>query len=444
LTTERASPSAWTRLRAFLGSDAAPSPAAVLAGLVAVCALSAAWRATIERPGTDYYQWWAAAQAVRRGITGDVYSPRARALILESYYGKAAATAEPGSRYRAGAGGREDLLLPRVSPFTIAAVGLTSFGAYDGDLLRFQILSFAAYVLAILALAQRLRYTAAPALMLVAALTATFDPFMSDARVANISRLQAGLLALYVALVPDAFRRGRHLAAGAALGVAVFLKPNVLFVVLAVMLARAVQRRWSELLAEAAGVAAAGAASAIFTSAWFGTPGCWTSWVRHFPGYTFDLVEFGNFSLAAIAEQKLGWSVGLPMIVLGFAASGAVFWRERAAGDRDAAGRATLAVGLGTAVLLLAAPVAWLHYFVFTVPLVVAAMRPRPGTTAGRALAAQALGLAAIVLVGRIPLLGLFQIDALPAAALAAIGVSCAAGGAVLEAIVPARPPAPP
>jgi hypothetical protein len=68
-------------------------------------------------------------------------------------------------------------------------------------------------------------------------------------------------------------------------------------------------------------------------------------------------------------------------------------------------------------------------------------MRPRPGATAGRAITVQALGLAAIVLIGRIPLLAVFQIDALPSAVLAAIGVACAAAGAVFEAVVPARSP---
>ena len=348
---------------------------AALALLVA--ALSTAWvRMCSGSPGVDYYQFWIVGRARAVLDLRDPYSDAARARMAELGR-QLAREAVHGTRRLQFCAYWRDTVETFGTPLLYAGVSAASTGDYDTDLRRFQTVSIAAFVCALAALCVLLGGGADVGLAVAALMCALSDPLASDVRTANVGELQLGGLALVLALSRRA-EAIRVFAAGAALAALVALKPTLALVPLLLAVALLAERKLRLLAALVAG-ALAGALAAVAVGAHFLAARAWLDWLTALGGLerVSDIsVARGNYSLAQWVSEMGGPRLG-PFLTGGLAAASAVsLWLGRFASSFE---RTFLAVALGAAIAVLGPQLAWLHYDVLLVPLLLFLLRPAAG-----------------------------------------------------------------
>jgi hypothetical protein len=192
-------------------------------------------------------------------------------------------------------------------------------------------------------------------------------------------------------------------------------KPNLLLVVAAVALVWLANRWWRKVLTALPGLVLGVAAAMAISAARFGSLRCWNEWFAILPEVLGSdrPVEQGNFALSRLLLDRTGHDYSAVLLVLAFAAVAvAVAVRVarawRVAGSRHGQGvsvasradlteQTFLAVGIGAAVMLVSARLAWMHYFVLVLPLAVYLLRPAALTDARSRWAAR---IGAVVLAG--------------------------------------------
>lgn len=352
----------------------------------------------------DFYQFWWVGQHASEAQTGDVWSPGERERLAQLGAREAMRLQGPGEARprtkRAIAAVRRPVLETYSTPWLYTLFGLFASGDYERDLGRFQLASLLSLALGLALLARLSGQSWLAAGLLVAAATAWFSPALSDARVGNVNRLQVGVLAVYLLLASRTWR-GRDVAAGAVLGMAAMFKPNLAYPVLTLGLGWIAMGHWRKLVQQALGTLAGVLVAFGVSSAWFGSASSWRDWSAVLSELMNDFphpIDKGNFSLPRILADTLGvGSSGLLLALLLALFAGALFLRRRAgaAGGTAAGHEDMLLVGLGGALSLLTAKLAWLHYFLLILPLVVVCLRPSAprGVRALAALAFLALAL---------------------------------------------------
>jgi hypothetical protein len=427
-TPSRPPPATPGRVARWRWSD----PAAWLGALVVIAALAHAWDYSRHFDAFDFYQFWVVGRAAAERGTGDVWSQGERERLGRE--GQAAALADLNQRgegvaaRHASAAVRRPVLETYSTPWLYALAGAAASGDYGRDVDRFQFASLAALALGVWWMARAAGLSPLAAALLIALAAGWFEPVQSDARVGNVNRLQVGVLGAYVALACGArFLRWRELAAGAVLGLGAAFKPNLAFPVLTLGLGWIALGRWSKVALQGAGAALGALLALALSSAWFGSPRAWSHWVAslgELMGEYEHTLEAGNFSLARVLEHAGAALDARVLAALGLAAfGGALVLRRRAGRTPERAVQIRedlLLLALGGALSVLAARLAWTHYFLLALPLGIVAVRP---AAADAVRAVGALGLLALAIE---PLRAVFQIEA-PAAL-----ASLACGGAAL------------
>jgi hypothetical protein len=385
---------------------------ALLAVLALLAALAHAWDFARRFDAFDFYQFWIVGRAAAEPGTGDVWSQAERERLGQQ--GLRVALAELGQRGQgqppsrhASAASRRQVLETYSTPWLYTLFGAAASGDYERDLDRFQLASLIALAAGAWWMARAAGLAPVSAVLLIAFSAAWFAPALSDARVGNVNRLQLGLLGLFVALAARAgpTSRWRALAAGALLGAGAMFKPNLAFPMLTLGLGWIALGRWRKLALHGAGAAAGALVAFALSSVWLGSMGAWSSWgavLGELMGEYEHTLEAGNFSLARVLERS-GLAVDARLLgvlsLIAFAA--ALMWRRQAAGrggsDREGV-EDLLLLALGGALSVLAARLAWLHYFVLVLPLAIAALRP------GVAVLVRAAGACGLLLIALEPL----------------------------------------
>jgi hypothetical protein len=353
----------------------------------------------------DFYQFWTAARFLNDPRVGDLYAPEARravgARVLEEARRDGA-----GRRFRAAAEANarlyDDLIDPTGTPTFFAFFGPFATGAYESDVDRYQTVVTLAFAAGVLAVCRMLRFSLPASVLTVGVLGTCFYPLFADVLDGNVARLQFGVLAgaLWVAWRwPGARAR---LASGLLLGALVAFKPNVLAVVAMLVVAWAVDagRRRRELLPRVAGIVLGGVTAGVAGAAFAGRGSAWTSWatvMRRVVDRPYPVAD-GNYGGAAILREVAGVDVGVALAAALFAAVAGVLWvaaRRRRAGREAARGDTDLfPAAAGWVVMLLGGPLAWPHYFVLTVPLILLLARPTADAPTDRDRAWDAVRLA--------------------------------------------------
>jgi hypothetical protein len=373
----------------------------------------------------DFYQFWAVGQAVAEPETGNVWSTEERRRLGAEWLRRAQVEQPPQAGQpttkRAMAAARRAELETYSTPWLYTLFGRTASGDYPRDLTLFQHVSLASFTLAVLALARIAGLSWSAGALLAAFLITWFAPTLSDTRVGNVNRLQAAALGLYLWIATRERLPWRDLAAGVVLGAACMFKPNLAFPAAALGLGWIVLGRWRKLVRQVGGAALGALAAFALSSAWFGTPRAWSDWsavLGELMGEYDHALSKGNFALARLLEDFTGvGSTGLLALVLFAALAGALVRRRRvlAAAGAPLQGQALedlALVGLGGALSVLTAKLAWVHYFMLVVPLCVLLLRP--GTRAWM----RVCGAVGLVLVAHEPLKDLLRLrDSGPAAA---------------------------
>jgi hypothetical protein len=372
----------------------------------------------------DFYQFWVVGQAAHESGTGNVWSAEERLRLGQEWARRAAAeqgpqSADPSQRRNLAASRRQDLETYS-TPWLYTLFGWTASGDYDSDLERFQVAGLAAFALAVLPLARLAGWSWSGGALLVAFLLTFFSPTLSDLRVGNVNRLQVAALCAVVLL--GARRGAGQLAAGFLLGLSVLFKPNLAYPALALGLGWIVLGRWDRLVRQVPAALAGAAAAFALSSHWFGATAAWTQWsavLGELMGEYDHALSKGNFALVKLlAEAGLGAAGTVVTASLAAALLGALWLRRRASAPAEPLEDLALA-GLGGALSVSTAQLAWLHYYLLVVPLCVYLLRPAAPVWA------RAGGCAGLVLVAHEPLKDLLRFEdaGAPAAALVGAGV---------------------
>lgn len=388
-------------------------PGLVLAVLLVLASL-APTAATIHRaPAVDYYHFWLVGQIVHSGEARDVYGREARLELGETAYRRAFAPGGGKAQRRAATKFRR--LETTATPFLYASFFPFVSGDYDRDRVVFNAASLLLFLFAAAAIAWRLGYGVTAVLVLLGLLLVAFEPLASDLRVGNVNRLQFGLLAFYAALLWRPAGRTAAGAAGAWIGLASMWKPNLAFVAATVSffwwLRGDSARLWAHLAGAALGVLAAFGCAAAF----FGTPEVWVWWLEAAARLTDDFpvsVADGNFAPSHVLEQFYGIRLGLawPLAIVALLGM-ALRHAAHRSGPGEHEGEILPLVGIGVAASLLASPLAWLHYYLLSVFLVLWALRP-DGAERVVPWAQRMVAVAAVVAVSMGPVLQLFVTSA--------------------------------
>ena len=377
------------RLAEALQSD----PLRLFAFVLAFFALTQAWYEVERMACIDYYQFWVVGQAIRHHETGDIYSAEERARLGRLYYERAVDEAGPSpeTSRRWLAARRRETLETYSTPWLYTLFATFSTGDYARDETRFQRVSIAAYVAGIALLCSALGYSVAAAAAALAVFLWWFAPAVSDMHVGNVNRIEIALLASFAAGRSIAARimpqRIATFIASAILGAAVLFKPNLVFVPFVVGAGWLMLGRRRETAGGVAGFAIGAAVSLALSAVASGSAAAWRSWCAELPELLREYdhtLESGNYAVIRLLKERAGIdaSLALPIVLLAaIAAALFVAGRARRGAAAEVARRNdalwdALLTGLGAAVSLLAAQLAWAHYFLLAIPLALVLLRP--------------------------------------------------------------------
>jgi hypothetical protein len=408
-------------------------------------AVASLWRQTSQAGAIDFYQFWVVGRALEEHPAVDPYSETGRARLGGLYLREAQQLGEATSpRHRQVAQFRKTLG-NYSTPALYAAFGALESGDFERDAVRFELLSFGAFLVGLVLLTHLLSYSWTATWLVTAVLASWFAPLHSDLGVMNVNRLQLGVLALVAWLAARGPWRPMLLA-GTLLGAAVVVKPNLAFAALVFTLVLAVDRRWRACVEWAVGGALG--AAVLFGAAClsWGSVDPWFAWstaVRELlADWSSHTIEWGNYAAPLVLEETTGLHApGTLGIASGLTAGSLVSGRRHAPLTKDdpqtLAARTTIGLGLGVVVGLLGARLTWLHYDLLAVPLLLVLWRPRaeaerPGRRAVRALLAT-LGFIALALRPLQVLLPDFEPTATQSALLTNAGLALLLLAALIE-----------
>jgi hypothetical protein len=397
---------------ASLRSLLVENPSKFLCFVLAVAAVIQAWESGRQVACMDYYQFWAIGQVFRQGNVPDVYSSEERQRLGDMMWQRVATRVgtdprarESSKQYQAGA--QRQILETYSTPFLYSVIGILSTGDYDRDQDRFQFFGLTCLVLGVTLLCRLSGYTPVAGSIVLVFFLAVFGPTASDVNVGNVGRIQIGLIALVLWLLWRNERPVRHLAAGFVLGLAVLLKPNLVFVALTLALGWAASRQLQKLLWNFAGMAAGACAAFWFSAVYIGSWRQWPRWIVEMPRlmseYNAPVIK-GNFALSVAIEESTGVNAAIviSLLVLALAYLGLRrFGRERINSLSPVSDMRLASVGC--LVSLLAVRMAWLHYYLLALVPILYLLRPAKqargeGSRAGRPIL-RALAVAAAIMV---------------------------------------------
>lgn len=358
-------------------------PGVLLAVLLAV-ALGGLWSSLTWAPGIDFYQFWVVGQAVEEKLVDDVYAPESRPRLARTFLGRAALGSS--QRQQAAADFRKQEVQAASTPFLYTAIWGLQSGDYDADLQRYRVLGLACALLSLAALGWHFGFAPSEILLVLAYVAAGVPALQNDLAEGNVNALQLGLLAVPIVLLGGAHRAWRTVLAGAALGLGVAFKPNVALAAVLLGGSWALARRWRELGEGALGLALGAACALASSSLFFGGAACWSAWLGMARTLDQQLdvgVHWGNFALARLVRDAVGFDAAWVLLTcaLGLVAAFLVRARRSAPPDAGTARLDALMIAIGPVISLFAGRLAWPHYLLLALPLLLLVLQPRSGGT---------------------------------------------------------------
>ena len=314
------------------------------------------------------------------GKPGNIYSDLERSQIGQRYLNYARIADDPALRRTAE---HRAVLDTFSTPFLYTVFGSWTSGDYARDLSRYRIFGLIALVVSVSLLCRLLGYGAAATIAAVALFASWFAPSRSDMVVGNVNHFQLGWLVLFLWISARFPSVTGQLAGGFLLGLGAMFKPNTILVIGLLGIAWAVRRRHKKLVLESIGMTAGAVTAFAWSSVAFDGPRIWQHWLSALSGLPENLitVELGNYAPVRLLNDWLKidatYAIGLLFIGLALAAVGRGLWGALPKGARDQPGfEDIVVVALAGLVTLLASPLSWLHYFVFTIPMLLVVLRP--------------------------------------------------------------------
>ena len=377
-----------------MAPDSLRSPLFWLAAVVLLASLGKMARTIEEAPAIDFYHYWLVGQIVRSGEARDIYAPEARVALGELYWQRAQRPEVPSAQRAAAEKFRR--LETTSTPFLYAAFAPFVTGDYDWDRVAYNALSSLLLLISVAGLCRGLRYGALASVLILVFATVGFEPTYFDVRVGNVNRIEFALLTAFLLLPADGERH--EVVRGVVLGLAVMFKPNLALPAGAIALLRFAGGEWWRLAYELLGMALGAGAALLAASRFFGGFDIWLDWLRAASNLARDFPLSSGEGNLALAPLLGTWLGAFAERAFSIAAAGAAAlllvaaaWRaagSAAVADSRARLRAELlAVGVGCAVSLLVSPLAWVHYYVLALFLVLFVLSPSADDVPGWRLA---------------------------------------------------------
>ena len=363
------------------------NPAILISLLLLLLSLLNHWQYAVTTPTTDFFTCWGIQLAYRSNPVENIYNAEdqrtlASVLIKKIEPWKSSKKLQVAedltSRFydhRIGASG---------SPLLYALVGILSTGDYEKDQRNFTALCFLCFLAAMLLLCYLLKYPPLSAILLVIFFSSLYAPVLSDMEVGNINQIQLLIISLFILFAA----RSKPLWTGIAIGMGIMLKPNISLIWLFFNIALLIDRKYRYQIFHLLGTAAGILLAAVLPVIYFGKPGIWVQFFKSLPtlgGFSFP-IQNGNYGLPVLVFELTGVRLAIvigAVLVLAFTCV-IILTRSKASpgvGNSTSLGDGSLhksftIAGTGIAVTLLSGNLAWLHYYILLIPLVIYLLRP--------------------------------------------------------------------
>lgn len=363
-------------------------PALGLVAIVAFSSIVSNWAPMRVVPASDFYQFWVVGQELAAGRAGDIYSDAARERIGDRYLQRAL---RGGDRTEVRTARQRETLETYSTPFLYTVFAVLSSGDYERDLARYRAWGLASIVFSVVVLCRLLGHGPVATLASLAIFGSWFAPVRSDWLVGNVNGFQLAGVAVFAWLASRHPGRVGAVLAGLVLGASAMFKPNSAGVIALLLVAWGMRRRLERLVFASLGIVAAAALAGLASVLAFGGTGIWWRWAAALSRLPDELItlQLGNHAASRLLVEGLSVDLTAPIAIVCFGLAIAAMARAlRGGAPADPPGRAGLeelvVAALAGVVTLLASPLAWLHYYVATIPMLLVVLRPEAPGARGR------------------------------------------------------------
>lgn len=360
------------------------SPETVLLLVLAVLGLSLTWWDSVANDvGVDFYQFWVVGQSLNHPGIDNIYSQDARERLGADFFQKAARI---GNSKQLSAAKYRQVLETYSSPLLYVFFGMFSSGDYETDYRNYRLLMLICLCAGIGIFCRLLGHSWGLTFGAIAIFSNWFEPFSSDVRVGNVNSLQFAALAVYLWIITRMKWRYRDLLGGVFLGFIVVFKPNLVFVPGMLGVYWAMNRAIRRLMYHAMGGVLGFLAAFLIGTLGFGNIHCWIDWLSalHSLPDKIITVDLGNFSPARIFNKWIGINIEIPLMIFFGVAALATIWFRRAATaspqneiiPTSDGFSEVLVVSIGCLLVVLVPRLAWMHYYLLTIPAFLVLLKP--------------------------------------------------------------------
>ena len=356
----------------------------VLSLCLLICAVLQIYHFTLKQNGYDFYNFWIYGQELKHPIVRNFYSNEFDRIVAQKYLEKALKK-EKNSKFRKAALWSSEIYekghVSAATPLFYAILSTIVSDDYDTDLAVFQFLSFLIFGLTIYAVSRALGNDYSTVFLTISFLFLFWAPFHADIEVANLARLQTGLLGSCILIWRCLNNRLGFILGGLLLGVSILLKPNIIGVPISLAVIWFMQRRYEKLLFILLGAFLGGLISITYSSIYIGSLVCWSNWFQALMALQQSPlpVSYHNLSLARLIEHYFGMDISIPILLGLFSSFIFCCWfaKKRRVQIRSHVSESELiedilGMGVGLLMIFMAFKVVWNHYLLLLAPVFVA------------------------------------------------------------------------
>ena len=362
--------------------------ALILSLSLSLCALLQIYHFTWKQAGYDFYHLWIYGQEVRRSDVPDFYSNEFAGFVEREYFRKAL---KDGNDSRLGKAALwnakmyEQGHLPDATPLLYASLATISSGDYDCDLAIFQFASTLIFCLTIYAIGRALGNSISTVLIAMSFLLLFWSPFHSDTEVANLARIQSGLLGTCILIWRYFDSRFAVILGGALLGISVLLKPNIVGVPISLAIVWFFRRRYYKLLLVIVGAFLGGLIALTYSALYYGSLTCWLGWFQVLVDVQRNAgpIAVNNLSLACLVDHYFGIDISMAIFVGLLSSFVLCCWpagRKQVQTHTNSAASEfiedLLGMGAGLLMIFMSFKIVWDHYFLLLAPVLLALISP--------------------------------------------------------------------
>ena len=340
----------------------------------------------------DFFALWAVPQGFSKINTQNIYSLKAQKEFARELSKKASLPDVSESQRHITdlvigiSGGR---INTTASPFLYTVAGLLSSGDYEQDLLGFTIFSLICLIFSILILCRVVNFSITSSLLILILFGTFYVPILSDMQAGNINHIQLLVITIYI-VCSKSRRPAFDLFSGIVLGTGFVLKPNIFMIFVLGIILTLADKEFKRFFRVLPGFCLGAVFCISISGIYFGRMSIWEDFLLSLPNtlnMSYPLIH-GNIGLASLIFYLTKTDASFVIFGVIFFAFLAVAWTsERNPGNKEIkttqeyAGKSVpvevfSAAGIGCTIMLLSAGLAWAHYYVLLIPLIIFMIRP--------------------------------------------------------------------